>query len=160
MESFFIEYKTIVIFLHVISAIVWIGGMVAMRYAAHPSFLEIESPLKRLEHISHALKNLFTIVVPFVIILLVTAVIMIQGYGLSKSSHAILSHAKEALWVVMAINLSIMIYRRNQAEKALIRGDATRAKNQLSPIAKIMVPLNIALGVLAVYLGTSLSGSF
>ena len=133
MESFFIEYKTIVIFLHVISAIVWIGGMVAMRYAAHPSFLEIESPLKRLEHISHALKNLFTIVVPFVIILLVTAVIMIQGYGLSKSSHAILSHAKEALWVVMAINLSIMIYRRNQAEKALIRGDATRAKNQLSP---------------------------
>lgn len=160
MENFFIEYKTIIVFLHVISAIIWIGGMVAMRYAAHPSFLEIESPLKRLEHISHALKNLFTIVVPFVVILLITAVLMIQGYGLSKSPHAILSHAKEMLWIVMSTNLAIMIYRRNQADKALIRGDTLRAKNMLSPIAKYLVPLNITLGVIAVYLGTNLSGSF
>lgn len=160
MEHFFIEYKTIIIFLHVISAIVWIGGMVAMRYAAHPSFLTIESPLKRLEHISHALKNLFTIVVPFVILLLLSAILMIKGYSLNHSQHAILSHAKELIWTVMSINLFIMIYRRNQAEKALIKGDSTRARNQLAPIAKIMVPLNIILGVIAVYLGVSLSGSF
>lgn len=160
MEHFFIEYKTIIIFIHVISAVIWIGGMVAMRYAAHPSFLNIESPLKRLEHISHALKNLFTIVVPFVILLFLTAILMIKGYSLNNSEHAILSHAKEAIWIVMAINLFIMIYRRNQAEKALIKGDATRAKNQLTPIAKIMVPLNIVLGIVAVYLGVSLSGNF
>ena len=56
MQDFFAEYKAIIIFLHIISAVVWIGGMIAMRYAAHPSFMQIESPLKRLERISDALK--------------------------------------------------------------------------------------------------------
>ena len=59
MQDIFLEYKTIIVFLHVISAVVWVGGMIAMRFAAHPSFMEIESPLKRLEHISKALKKLF-----------------------------------------------------------------------------------------------------
>ncbi|MGE4510329.1 MAG: hypothetical protein AB7D43_04435 [Sulfurimonadaceae bacterium] len=160
MENFFAEYRTIIVFLHVLSGVVWVGGMVAMRYAAHPSFLEIESPAKRLERISHALKNLFAIVVPFVVLLLVTAVFMIMGYGLSGSEHAILAHAKEGIWVVMALNLFAMIYRRNKAEKALEQGNFVVAKDQLGLIGKIMVPLNIALGVVAIFLGASLSGSF
>ena len=43
MEQLFSEYKVIIVFLHVISAVIWVGGMIAMRYASHPSFLEIES---------------------------------------------------------------------------------------------------------------------
>ena len=159
MENFFAEYRTIIVFLHVLSGVVWVGGMVAMRYGAHPSFLEIESPAKRLERIAHALKNLFTIVVPFVVLLLITAVFMIMGYGLSDSEHAILAHAKEGVWVVMALNLFAMIYRRNKAQKALEKGDFVLAKDQLGLIGKIMVPLNIALGVIAIFLGASLSGS-
>ncbi len=41
MQDIFLEYKTFIVFLHVISAVVWVGGMIAMRYAAHYSFLEI-----------------------------------------------------------------------------------------------------------------------
>ena len=65
MVEFFAEYKVYIVFLHVLSAVVWVGGMIAMRYAAHPSFLEIESPAKRLERIADALKRLFCIVAPF-----------------------------------------------------------------------------------------------
>ena len=160
MVEFFAEYKTPIVFLHVISAVVWVGGMVAMRYAAHPSFLQIESPAKRLEHIALALKGLFTIVVPFVIILLVTAVIMILGYDLSKSSYASVSHAKEGICSVMAINLFVMIQRRNRAVKLLGEGDMVGAKFSLELIGKYMVPLNIILGVVAIFLGTTLSNSF
>jgi len=159
VQEIFAEYKTFIVFLHVISAVVWVGGMVAMRYAAHPSFMEIESPAKRLERIAHALKRLFTIVLPFVIILILTAVVMIKGYSLSQSEFSVLSHAKEGIWSVMFINLIVMMKRRNRAEKALQEGDFALAKNQLELIGKIMVPLNIVLGITAIFIGSYLSST-
>jgi uncharacterized membrane protein len=160
MEAFFAEYKTVIVFLHVISAVVWVGGMVALRYAAHPSFLEIESPQKRLERVADALKRLFCIVAPFVIILLVTAILMIKGYSISEGEFKMYAYAKEAIWTLMFINLGMMILRRNKAQKALESGEFVVAKNQLGMIGKFMVPLNIFLGVVAIFLGTFLSNSF
>jgi uncharacterized membrane protein len=159
MAEFFAEYKTIIVFLHVISAVVWVGGMVAIRFAAHQSFMQIESPAHRLERIAHTLKRLFSIVVPFVIILLVTAVIMLQAYALSGSDLASTAYAKEAIWSVMAVNLFVMILRRNRAIKLLNEGDMVGAKFSLELIGKYMVPVNIALGTLAIYLGATLSSS-
>ena len=159
MADFFAEYKTIIVFLHVISAVIWVGGMVAIRFAAHQSFMQIESPAHRLERIAHTLKRLFTIVVPFVIVLLLTAVIMLQGYSLSGSDLAPLGHAKEAIWSLMAVNLFVMILRRNRAVKLLNQGDMVGAKFSLELIGKYMVPVNIILGVVAIYLGTTLSSS-
>lgn len=159
MEAFFLEYKTAIVFLHVISAVVWVGGMIALRYASHPSFMQIESPQKRLERIADALKNLFIIVVPFTIILILTAIIMIKGYGLSQSELSSFSHAKEAIWTLMFINLLIMIKRRNRAVKLLESGDMLGAKFSLEIIGKYMVPFTIVLGVVAIFLGTYLSSS-
>ncbi len=167
------EYATIIIFLHVISAVVWVGGMIAMRFAAHQSFMQIESPLHRLERISHSLKRLFTIVTPFVIILIITAVIMAVGLGFREAAvdanHNVIDenamfiynivHLKEVIWMVMATNLAAMIWRRNKAQKLLDKGDSTGAKKNLGVIGKYMVPLNIALGVLAIFLGVFLRNS-
>lgn len=159
MQDIFLEYKTFIVFLHVISAVVWVGGMIAMRYAAHYSFLEIESPQKRLERIAHALKRLFYIVLPFVVMLIITAVFMIKGYGLSQSGFSALSHAKEGIWSVMFINLIVMILRRNRGEKMLNEGNMVGAKAQIELIGKFMVPLNITLGIIAIFLGTYLSST-
>ena len=160
MQEIFADYKVIIVFLHVISAVVWVGGMIAMRYAAHPSFIEIESPAKRLERISHALKRLFTIVLPFVIILILTAVVMIKGYGLSQSEYSVLSHAKEGIWSVMFINLIVMMKRRNRCDKMIEEGNFVDAKSQLELIGKFMVPFNIALGVTAIFIGSYFSSVF
>jgi len=159
MQEFFAEYKVIIVFLHVISAVVWVGGMVAMRYAAHPSFVEIESPAKRLERIADALKRLFCIVAPFVLVLLVTAIIMLKGYSISESEFKNIGYAKEAIWSVMFLNLGVMIRRRNNAQKALEKGEFVVAKNQLEMIGKYMVPVNITLGIVAIFLGTYFSSS-
>jgi len=160
MVEFFAEFKTYIVFLHVISAVVWVGGMIAIRFAAHQSFMQIESPAHRLERIAHTLKRLFTIVVPFVIILLVTAIIMSKGYSLSQSEFSVMAHAKEGIWAVMTINLFVMIQRRNRAVKLLNEGDMVGAKFSLELIGKYMVPVNIILGVVAIFLGTTLSSSF
>ena len=159
MQEFFAEYKVIIVFLHVISAVVWVGGMVAMRYAAHPSFIEIESPAKRLERVADALKRLFCIVAPFVLILLATAIIMLKGYSISESELKSIGYTKEAIWSIMFLNLGVMIRRRNNAQKALEKGEFVVAKKQLEMIGKYMVPINIGLGTIAIFLGTYFSSS-
>ena len=160
MVEFFSEYKTIIVFLHVISAVVWVGGMIAMRYAAHPSFMELESPQVRLERITHALKRLFTIVFPFTIILVLTAVVMIIGYNMKATDLASVGYAKEGIWIVMFVNFIVMIVRRNRAVKLLQKGDFAGAKFSMELVGKYMIPLNIILGVVAIFLGSTLSSAF
>ena len=174
MIELFADYRTQIIFLHIISAVVWVGGMIAMRFAAHNSFLEISNPLHRLERISHALKRLFYIVSPFVIILIITAVIMAVGLGFRVAAvdangnvidaYAMtlynLVHVKEVIWMIMGANLAVMMFRRAKADKLLAKGDSMGAKVQLGVIGKYMVPLNIALGVVAIYLGVTLRNAY
>ncbi|WP_345985936.1 hypothetical protein WCX49_02150 [Sulfurimonas sp. HSL-1656] len=169
MVTFFWEYSTLIVFLHVLSAVVWVGGMIAMRFAAHHSFMELEPPL-RLARTAQALKRLFAIVSPFVVILIITAVLMAVGWGFRAASvdangNVIdeaafatyqLVHVKEAIWLIMALNLGAMILRRNKAQKKIDAGDFAAAKGLLGLIGKYMVPLNIILGVIAIYLGVTL----
>ncbi len=156
MSELFAENRNLIVFLHVISAVVWVGGMIAMRFAAHYSFAELEPPL-RLARTAHALKNLFTIVVPFVVLLLATALIMAIGMDLHHSDLKFVAFAKEGIWTVMALNLTAMILRRNKAQKLIDAGDFAGAKALLGLIGTVMVPVNIALGVVAIFLGVTLS---
>ena len=156
MADFFAEYRSIIIFLHVISAVIWVGGMITMRYAVHYSLIELEPPL-RLERTAHALKNLFKIVVPFVAILLVTALIMAIAMGLHHGDLKVTAFTKEAIWSIMSLNLFMMILRRNKAQKLIDRGEYALAKPLLGLIGSVMVPVNIALGIIAIFLGVTLS---
>ena len=157
MLEFFAEHKTIIVFLHVLSAVVWVGGMIAMRYAAHPSFMEIESGEERLERILHALKRLFFIVFPFTIILVLTAVVMLIGYDLKSTDYAQLGYIKEGIWMIMFVNYLIMIKRRNKAAKLLVEGNVAGAKFSMAIVGKYMIPVNIILGLIAIFLGSNLS---
>lgn len=156
MVDFFAQYHNIIIFLHVISAVIWVGGMIAMRFAAHYSFMELEPPL-RLERTAHALKNLFKIVLPFVFVLLITALIMAVAMDLHHGEYRALTFAKETIWSVMTLNLIAMILRRNKAQKFIDAGEYAQAKPLLGLIGKVMVPVNIILGVMAIFLGVTLS---
>ena len=178
MKEFMIElmadYKTPIVFLHILSAVIWVGGMIAMKFAAHPSFIKIESPFHRLERISQALKRLFTIVSPFVILLIITAIIMAVGLGFRTAAVDIngniinnyamhiynLVHVKEVIWMVMSANLALMILLRNKGEKLLKHGDNIGAKKNLQLIGQYMVPINITLGIIAIYLGVTLRNAY
>ncbi|MFZ5374101.1 MAG: hypothetical protein ACOZBX_00965, partial [Campylobacterota bacterium] len=64
MKAFIIEtfadHRTLIVFLHVLSAVVWVGGMIAVRFAAHQSLSMIADPKLRLERAAHTLKRLFS----------------------------------------------------------------------------------------------------
>lgn len=166
----FLDYRTTIIFLHIISAVVWVGGMITMRFAAHASCSMIQDPKLRMQRAAHALNRLFNIAWPAAVILIITAILMAVGFqfreaAIDASGNVIDAymmslyqtvHIKEAIWMVMAINLGVMMYRRTQAVKALLVDDLARAKAMLTPIAQYLVPVNIALGVIAIFMGVVL----
>jgi hypothetical protein len=53
-----------------------------------------------------------------------------------------------------------MMWRRAKAEKALKEGNLEKAKEMLGLIAKYMVPVNIALGVIAIFIGVVLRNAY
>jgi len=170
MTAMFWANTELIVFLHVISAVVWVGGMIAMRFAAHHSFASIEEGRLKLTRIAHALKRLFYIVIPFVIILIVTAILMAVGWdfrnaAVDATGNVIdetamymynLVHIKEVIWMLMAMNLGFMMWLRSKAEKFLADDNLRDAQKKLGLIGKYLVPLNIIMGVAAIYMGVIL----
>jgi len=178
MKEFLVEtfahHRTLIVFLHIISAVIWVGGMIAIRFATHQSLALISDPKVRLERAAHTLKRLFAIVTPFVILLIITAVLMAVGLGFRAAAMDPMGnviddyamsiyntvHIKEAIWMVMALNLGAMMWRRAKAEQALKEGNLEKAKEMLALIAKYMVPVNITLGVIAIFIGVVLRNAY
>jgi len=156
--TIFAEYAFFILFLHVLGAFVWVGGMIAIRGAVHPSLQHIEDPKVRMARTLEIMQRLFMIVLPFIVILIVTGVIMAIGMGFKGTPLYGMVHVKEAIWTIMTINYSLMFIKRNRAERLFISGDLAGAKETLSPISNFMLPLNIVLGIVALAVGITLRG--
>ena len=156
--TIFADYAFFIVFLHVLSAFVWVGGMMAIRGAVHPSLQHIEDPKVRMARTLEIMQRLFMIVLPFIVILIITGGIMAIGMGFKGTPLYGMVHLKEAIWTIMTINYSLMFVRRNKAERLFISGDLAGAKELLLPIPNFMLPLNIALGVVALAVGITLRG--
>ena len=158
MVEIFNNNASLIVFLHVISAIIWVGGMIAIRLAVHPALQNIEEAKVKMARTLEILRSFFSIVVIAVFLIIVTAVIMSVGMGFKGTELSGIVHVKEAIWLIMTLNFGVMMYRRNKAERAFLSGAMQEAKEQLAPLAKFMIPVNIILGIIALYLGVTLRG--
>jgi len=156
--TFFADNAFFVVFFHVLSAFVWVGGMIAIRGAVHPSLQHIDDPKVRLARTLEIMHRLFMIVLPFIIVLLITGGMMAIGMGFKGTPLYGMVHVKEAIWTIMTINYTWMFIKRNKAERLFVGGDLAGAKAVLAPIPNFMLPLNIALGIVALAVGITLRG--
>lgn len=158
MTEFFNNFSSIIVFLHVISAVIWVGGMIAIRFAVHYSMQNIEDPKVKLGRTLENLKRFFNIVIPTIITLLITAIIMIIALGFKGTALYNIVIVKEIIWTIMLIIFITIYMKRNKAQKAFDNGDFTNTKKQLIPIATYFIPINIVLGLVAIFLGITLRG--
>ena len=172
LVTLFGTYAHEIVFLHVLSAFVWVGGMIAVRFAVHPVMQSIDDPAIRLGKTLQITKNLFHIVMPFIAVLIATAVLMAVGLGfriaaVDENGNVInqmaygmyqIVHAKEVIWMVMTANFTWMYLKRRKAQKLFDAGDLPAAKAAVAIVPKYLLPVNIALGVLALWLGVTLRG--
>ena len=158
MVDFFKDYSSIIVFLHVISAVIWVGGMIAIRFAVHYSMQNIEEPKIKLARTLENLKRFFSMVIPAILTLLITAIIMIITLGFKETELYSVVITKEIIWFIMTFIFLIVYVKRNKAQKAFDSGDFANAKNNLLPIATYFIPVNIILGLIAIFLGITLRG--
>jgi uncharacterized membrane protein len=156
--DFFDNYSSIIVFLHVISAVIWVGGMIAIRFAVHYSMQNIEEPKIKLSRTLENLKRFFYMVIPSILLLLITAIIMIINFKLKETPLYNIATTKELIWIVMTIIFIIIYIKREKAQKAFDNNDMISAKNNLFPIATYLIPINIVLGIIAIFLGITLRG--
>ncbi len=156
-EKFAIELFAInaheIVFLHVLAAFIWVGGMIAIRFAVHPNMQLIEDPKVRLGKTLAIMGRFFNIVMPFIVILLLTALVMVFAMGSNM-----MVQIKETIWIVMAANFTWMYFKRRKAQRLFDAGDLALAKASVVLIPKLLLPLNIILGIAALWLGVTLRG--
>ena len=158
MIDFFDNYSSIIVFLHVISAVIWVGGMIAIRFAVHYSIQNIEDPKIKLARTLELLKRFFNMVIPAILTLLITAIIMIIALGFKGTELYNVVVIKEIIWSIMTLIIITIYIRRIKAQKAFDNNDFLNAKNNLLPIATYFIPVNIVLGLVAIFLGITLRG--
>jgi len=165
-------YAHEIVFLHIISAIIWVGGMIAIRLAVHPNLQLIDDKKVRLERTLAITGKFFNIVIPFILIMIITATIMAVGLGfrvsavneageiISQSAYYRyqLVHIKEAIWLIMTLNFTFMYIKRYKAQKLFNKSEFLNAKKMVSLIPNTLLPINIVLGIVALWLGVTLRG--
>ncbi len=151
-------YSHTVVFLHVLSAFVWVGGMIAIRVAVHPVLQSIEDPKTKLGNTLQITGRLFHLVIPFILTLLFTGLIMAIASQEHHGSLKSLFLSKEIIWTVMTMNFTYMYLQRRAAWKLFEVGKLPEAKAKVRLIPNVLLPVNILLGVLALWLGLTLRG--
>jgi len=158
MQEIFNQYAPFIVFIHVLSAIVWIGGMIAIRVTVHPSLQTIESPQIKLGKTLEIMKRLLNMVIPMIIALIITAVILVIGEDFKGTELYLTVLIKELIWSLMTIIFIVIYIKRLQAEKLFKQRDFAEAKKRVKLIPNFLLPLNITLGLIALYLGVLLRG--
>ena len=170
--STFGSYAHQIVTIHILSAIVWVGGMIAIYFAVHPTMQTIEESKIKLGKTLMLVGRFFNIVIPFIILSLISAIFMAVGFGfrasaldsdgnvISEVANALYNivHIKEAIWLIMAMNFALMYYKRAKAQKLFDAGDMVGAKESVALIPKLLLPINIFLGLLALWFGVTLRG--
>ncbi|MGB5505442.1 MAG: hypothetical protein WBM70_02015, partial [Sulfurovum sp.] len=147
MTELFNNYGHLLVFLHVLSAFIWVGGMIAIRVAVHPVISRggvtaagmlqndvMDSMLKPKQRLGITLQitgRLFNLVIPFIVILFATGLIMAIATGGHHGDLKSLFLSKEILWTIMTVNYIYMYSKRAKAWKLFSQGEVALAKAQM-----------------------------
>lgn len=159
MSGFFAEYARVIVFIHVLFAVTWIGGMVAIRFALHPALSVIEDGEKRVELTIATLNRFFLMVSTAIVFIGITGIIMMLGIGFKAvPTLYMIVHIKSQIWMLMAVVYGVIYFKFIKAKKLFESGDLETTKKTLAPLAKWLIPTNIFLGLIEIMLGIVLRG--
>ncbi len=156
----FMDFGKYIIFFHLLGALIWIGGMITIKFAVLPALEHATDEKVRLSRILEIMRRFFNILLPFIFVIILTSVFMNVGMGFKFGNPTayILVHTKEAIWTLMTINFIYIYIKRNSAQKLFISGDMLGCKEGIILISNYLIPMNIVLGVIALCFGVTLRG--
>ena len=166
------DYKTMVVFLHVLSAAVWVGGLVALWYIGKNTSRELAIENRFADRVA-VIKKYFIFLSPFIVTLFITAFLMAVGYKDSAydSDGFILDvqnvqiykwiNMKVSIWSAMVLNMFSMLYFMTKTGCSTYKNHKSASRHKTTDcmwlINRYLLPLNILFGFIAIYLGVYVS---
>lgn len=159
------DYPTTIIFLHVFSAMVWEGGMIALWFIGFQTNKELANEEKYRERVA-VVKKYFLFLTPFIIVLFVTAIFFALGYkdnaydfdgfilDMQNAEMYKLINANGSIFAVMVLNMFLMLYTLTKKGRDRYKG--SNAADSIWLVNTVLLPLNIFLGAVGAYMGAFL----
>ncbi len=144
---------SVLLVLHALSAVVWVGGMFFAHQVLRPAAASLE-PGPRLTLWSHVLGRFFAWVFAAIILLLLTGYSLVFGVYSGFGRVGLHVHLMQGIGIVMMLlffHLYFAPWRRFHA--AVARQDWGEGARQLGQIRTI-VTINLVLGVIVVAIGS------
>ena len=135
-------------FLHVLAAIVWLGGITFMVQALRPAAARLQTPLHRLPLVALTMKRFFSLVWVSIVVLLLSGLWMLFSVGMKSAPagwHAMLGIG--LLMFALFGHTYFGPFRR--LEKAVSAADWPEAGRRAGQIAMLST-VSLTLGVLAI----------
>ncbi|MDD3325056.1 MAG: hypothetical protein PHN38_08080 [Sulfurospirillaceae bacterium] len=164
MREFLIEifgnFSRVIIFLHIASAVLLVGGMFVFRLVVDPAMRIIEDEKARYESYIKMIGRFFIFLVPVMFILVSASVFMNVGLGFRYGDPTtfVMIHTKEAIWSFIAFNFIYMYIKYVKAKNALAKNDYLVVDENIILMTHYLIPLNTVLGFIAIYLGIVVRG--
>jgi len=141
---------SISIALHLLAAVVWVGGMIFAHTSLRPSAVQVLEPPLRLELWVQVFRRFFVLVWISIALVLTTGYWMLFNYfgGFAGAGiHVHIMHGAGIVMVMVYLHVFFAPYRR--LKQAVIIQDYPLAATQLNQIRKL-VGINILLGLLVI----------
>ncbi len=164
-----------IVFLHVFSAVIWVGSMVSARYGRVKPLNSLTEPEEYIFE-TKRYTRFFKMMTPFIVILFITSIIMAMsfhdnaydedGFILSQSAVELLKmiHTKGGIWTVMTMNMGLMAWINWKASKSFVScsnvKECKRCKEALEIIYNYLMPANIIMGTIEIMLGVVLRHAY
>ena len=159
------DYPTTIIFVHVFSAMVWEGGMIALWFIGYNTSKELSIQDRYADRVA-VVKKYFLFLTPFIIILFVTAIFFALGYkdnaydfdgfvlDMNNADMYKLINANGSVFAVMVLNMFLILYTLTRTGTDRYKGN--RAADSIWLVNTFLLPLNIFLGAVGTYMGAFL----
>ncbi len=154
------SYSRIIVFLHILSASLLVGSMLIMIFVVRPVISSVKDPVLRHKSCLGMLKKYIYFIIPVMLILVSASVFMNVGLGFKYGNPTkfIMVHIKESIWLFMVFNFMLMYIKYSNAKRALKREDFLTTQENIILTVKYLMPLNLLLGMIAIYFGVIIRG--
>ncbi len=141
--------------LHLLAAVIWVGGMIFAHNSLRPAAMRVLEPPLRLELWVQVFRRFFVLVWISIAVLFVTGYWMLFQYfgGFSAAGvHIHIMHGAAIIMVALYLHVFFVPYRR--LKQAVIVQDYPLAGAQLNQIRKL-IGFNIVIGLLVIVVASA-----
>ncbi|MEO8185741.1 MAG: CopD family protein [Burkholderiaceae bacterium] len=144
---------TTLLFAHVLSVVVWVGGMFVLHFAVRPSAARLQEPSVRLTFLSSTLGRFMSWAALAIVVLLASGLAMIWIGGGFRNAHLSVHLMLAVGLVMMLLYLHIRVAPFKRMRRAVMASDWAAAAANLDTVRK-MVLINLALGFITIAIAT------